>query len=170
MTITKDRVISIDYTLTDTEHQRLDTTDETEPFIYLHGHDSIIPGLERALEGKKPGDRLHITLPAVEAYGERDEELIMDMPLESFEDPETIEPGMQFEARTQSGVRTLTVAGVAGDTVTVDGNHPLAGLDLTFDVTVMDVREASPEELAHGLSHECSCGGGCEDCADCGCT
>jgi FKBP-type peptidyl-prolyl cis-trans isomerase SlyD len=167
----KDRVISIDYTLTDKENQRLDTTANAEPFIYLHGHENIIPGLERALEGKNQGDRIHITVPAAEAYGERDEELIIQIPLENFEDAEEVEPGMQFEARTPAGLRVLTVAGVADDMVTVDGNHPLAGLDLTFDVTVMDVREASSEELAHGhihASHECGCGGGCEGCEDCG--
>ncbi|MDR0569171.1 MAG: peptidylprolyl isomerase [Spirochaetaceae bacterium] len=171
MVIMKDRVISIDYTLTDTENQHLDTTADAEPFSYLHGHANIIPGLEQALEGKTPGDRIHITVPAAEAYGERDEELIIQIPLENFQDAEEVEPGMQFEAHTPAGSRVLTVAGVAGDIVTVDGNHPLAGLDLIFDVTVTDVREASAEELACGhvhAPHACGCGGGCEDCADCG--
>ncbi|MDR2534844.1 MAG: peptidylprolyl isomerase [Treponema sp.] len=170
MIITKDRVISIDYTLTDKKNQRLDSTADSEPFIYLHGHKNIIPGLERALEGKTQGDRIHLTIPAADAYGERDDELIVQIPLENFEDSEHIETGMQFEAQTPEGLRVLTVSGVAGDMVTVDGNHPLAGLDLTFDVTVMDIREANPEELAHGhvhASHECCCGDGCEGCEDC---
>jgi FKBP-type peptidyl-prolyl cis-trans isomerase SlyD len=170
MIITKDRVISIDYTITDKENQCLDSTADSEPLRYLHGHQNILPGLEQALEGKTQGDRITITIPAAEAYGEWDDAMILHVPLEQFEGTESIEPGMQFEARTHEGYRILTVTEIAGDIVTVDGNHPLAGRELTFDVTVMDIRDASAQELARGDipdPHTCECGGGCEGCADC---
>ncbi|MDR0524450.1 MAG: peptidylprolyl isomerase [Spirochaetaceae bacterium] len=170
MTITKDKVIRLEYTLLDKKNQHLDSTVDSEPFSYLHGYGNIIPGLERALEGKAQGDRIQGTVPAAEAYGERDDKLIIQIPLNNFEDPEHIEPGMLFEAPTPEGMQVMTVTGIAEDLVTVDGNHPLAGLDLTFDITVMDIREASLEELAQGRAavHSCGCDGVCGGCADCG--
>ncbi|MDR2485056.1 MAG: peptidylprolyl isomerase [Treponema sp.] len=166
MIITKDRVVSIDYTLTDKERRHIDTSADSGPLIYLHGHENIISSLERALEGKAQGDRVHITIPVAEAYGPWDKRLVIQVPLKDVQDAEDIGPGMQFEAKTADGFRILKVIEIVDDIVTFDGNHPLAGMDLTFDITIADVREASPEEAAHGHIHSpygCACCDGCED-------
>jgi FKBP-type peptidyl-prolyl cis-trans isomerase SlyD len=153
MKVEKDRVVAIDYTLTDDNNQVIDSSSGSEPLEYLHGHRNIIPGLERALEGKEAGDRISVTVPAGDAYGERDEKLVMDLPLSRFDGVESVEKGMQFEAHTPEGHRMVTVTGVNDKTVTVDGNHPLAGRDLSFDVTVKSIREAKTGELSHGHVH-----------------
>ncbi|MDR0450322.1 MAG: peptidylprolyl isomerase [Treponema sp.] len=153
MKVEKDRVVAIDYTLTDDNNQVIDSSSGAEPLEYLHGHRNIIPGLERALEGMAAGDKLTLTVSAGDAYGERDEKLVMDVPLSRFDGVEQVEKGMQFEAQTPEGRRVVTVTGVDGENVTLDGNHPLAGRDLNFDVTVKSVREAKAEELSHGHVH-----------------
>jgi FKBP-type peptidyl-prolyl cis-trans isomerase SlyD len=159
MNIAKDRVVSISYTLRDDKDGFIDATGEGDCLDYLHGHESIVPGLERALEGKKAGDRLTVSLSAVEAYGERDEKLVSQIALDRFEGVDSVETGMQFEAWTPGGCRIVTVTGVEGSSVTIDANHPLAGRNLCFDVTVAAVREAQPEELCHGHTHGVhSCG------------
>ena len=182
ITVTKNRVVSIDYTLTDDQNNLLDSTAGQPPLDYLHGFENIIPGLEKALEGKSPGDHLTVRIPAVEAYGERDERLTAEIPLEQFQDVDEVRPGMQFHTHSAGGIRLITVTAVADNTVTIDGNHPLAGMDLNFDLTVAAIREAGAEELAHGHVHghdhgDCcgggDCGGKTEDCGhkekDCGC-
>ncbi|GHU72840.1 peptidyl-prolyl cis-trans isomerase [Spirochaetia bacterium] len=153
MNITKNRVVSIDYTLKDDKDQLLDTTSGAEPLEYLHGYGNIIPGLERALEGKAQGDKLSVKVLAADAYGLRDDKLVTTVPLDRFDGADAVEEGMQFEAQTPDGYRVVTVTKVDGEQVTIDGNHPLAGLDLNFDVTVAAVREANAEELAHGHVH-----------------
>jgi FKBP-type peptidyl-prolyl cis-trans isomerase SlyD len=169
MNITKNRVVSIDYTLTDVNDQFIDSTTGDDPLDYLHGHENILPGLEKALEGKLPGDHFKVTIPAADAYGERDERLVIKVPLGNFETAASLEAGMQFEAQTPGGFRMVTVTGVTDQTATVDANHSLAGMALTFDVTVTGIREATPEELAHGHPHrQAGCGGapgGCTGCA-----
>jgi FKBP-type peptidyl-prolyl cis-trans isomerase SlyD len=152
MNITKNKIVSFDYTLTDSENQILDSSSDAEPLVYLHGYGNIIPGLEQAMEGKTSGDSFKITVPAVEAYGERDDKLIITLPLSRFGD-EKVEEGMEFQAQTPEGYRVVTVTSVQGDQVTIDGNHPLAGMDLNFDVTVAEIREANEEEIAHGHPH-----------------
>jgi FKBP-type peptidyl-prolyl cis-trans isomerase SlyD len=167
MNITKNRVVSINYTLTDDHNNIIDSTSGSEPLDYLHGFENIIPGLERALEGKIQGDQFSITIPAADAYGERDDKLIIDVPLDRFQGVDAVKKGMQFHAQTPDGFRMITVTRVAGETVTIDGNHPLAGLALTFDVTVNAIREANAEELAHGYVHSHGHGhshSGCEGC------
>jgi FKBP-type peptidyl-prolyl cis-trans isomerase SlyD len=171
MNITKNRVITIDYTLTDDNNNIIDTTSGSESFDYLHGFGNIIPGLEEALEGKCQGDCFSVTVPAARAYGERDEGMVVDVPLDRFQGTGPVKKGMRFHAETSGGFQLVTVTQVRDQTVTIDGNHPLAGLDLTFDVTVNAIREANAEELAHGHvhSHE-SCGGcdsGAEGCGGC---
>jgi FKBP-type peptidyl-prolyl cis-trans isomerase SlyD len=179
MNIAKNTIVSFDYTLTDDNNQILDSSSEGEPLVYLHGHGNIIPGLEEAMEGKASGDSFKVHVPAATAYGERDEKLITKIPKDRFEG-ETVEEGMQFQAQTPDGYRVVTVTAVEGDQITIDGNHPLAGQDLNFDVAVKDIREAGEEEIAHGHPHhahhhgeecddeECGCGGcddeGCEGC------
>lgn len=152
MTVTKDKVVSIEYTLKDSDGNVLDASNG-KPLAYLHGHGQIIPGLEKALEGKNVGDKLTVTVPAAEAYGERVNQLVQEVPRQLFQGVDNIEVGMRFEAQSDQGVHSVEVIKVEGDTITVDGNHPLADKDLTFDVEIVDVRDATAEELEHGLAH-----------------
>jgi FKBP-type peptidyl-prolyl cis-trans isomerase SlyD len=142
------KVVTIDYTLTDNEGTVIDTSNGEEPMSYIQGIGNLIPGLESALEGKSAGRHA-----ASVRYGLRDEALMQVMPMEAFEGVGEVEVGMQFRARTAEGTQILTVVEVDGDNVTVDGNHPLAGLTLNFDVAVRDVRYATDEELNHGHAH-----------------
>lgn len=153
MQIAQDKVASIEYTLTDNQGQVLDSSVGGEPLAYLHGAGNIIPGLEKALEGKVAGDTFTVTIAPAEAYGEKDESLIQVVPRNMFSGVEDIEVGMQFHAQTDYGMQVITVAKVEGDDISVDANHPLAGQTLNFDVKVMEVREASAEELDHGHVH-----------------
>ena len=152
MRVAKNMVVSIDYTLTGADGTVLDSSSGQEPLAYIHGTGSIIPGLEDALEGKSAGDALKVSVPPEKGYGLRDDKLLQQVPRRMF-DMEGLAPGMRFHAESDHGVRVVTVAAVDGDTVTVDANHPLAGQTLSFDVKVMDVREATEEELSHGHVH-----------------
>lgn len=154
MTISTNQVVSIHYTLTDDDGETLDTSSGRDPLQYLHGAQNIIPGLESALEGKAVGDQLEVTLQPGDAYGEFDEELVQQVPLDAFEGVEQIEPGMQFEARSPEGAtQVVMVQEVTDEAVVVNGNHPLAGQVLHFDVSVEEVRAATDEEKAHGHVH-----------------
>lgn len=153
MNIAKHTVATIHYTLTDTDGHVLDTSKGGEPLAYIHGIGAIIPGLEAALEGKAPGENLTVSIPPQAGYGERDESLIHIVSRQQFDQAEDLEVGMQFRARTDTGSRIMTIVGIDGNQVTLDGNHPLAGETLNFDVTVVDVRQATEEELNHGHAH-----------------
>lgn len=153
MQITENVVALIEYTLTDDSGEVLDSSVGGEPLGYLHGAGNIIPGLENALEGKKVGDTFKVTIAPADAYGEKNEGLLQEVPREMFQGVDEIEVGMQFHAQTDHGMQVITVAKVDANTVTVDGNHPLAGQTLHFDVKVIDVRAATQEELDHGHVH-----------------
>lgn len=154
MKIQNNSAVSFHYSLTDDDGNSIDSSEGQEPLAYLHGAGNIIPGLENALEGKAVGDSLTVAVTAAEGYGEVQKELIQEVPREAFQGIDTIELGMQFEAQTgQGGTVPVTVIAVTDETVTVDGNHPLAGKNLNFDVTIEEVREASEEEIAHGHIH-----------------
>ncbi len=153
MQISDNKVVAIHYTLKDDQGQVLDSSVGQEPLVYLHGRKNIIPGLENALTGKSAGDKFHVSIPPEEAYGMRNDELFQVIPREAFSSVDTVEVGMQFYVQTAEGVQTITVTKVEGDQVTVDANHPLAGQTLHFDVEVMDVRDATEEELQHGHVH-----------------
>jgi FKBP-type peptidyl-prolyl cis-trans isomerase SlyD len=153
MQVAKNTVVAIDYTLRDSAGKVLDSSDGSEPLRYIHGTGAIISGLEAAIEGANPGDRLDVSLAAADAYGERDEALVVEVARAQFAEVPDLAVGMQFRARSSDGDRVFTVTGVAEEQVTVDGNHPLAGQALRFDVEVKDVREATPEELDHGHVH-----------------
>ncbi|MCF6336449.1 MAG: peptidylprolyl isomerase [Gammaproteobacteria bacterium] len=153
MTIAENKVVTLHYTLTDDEGTVIDQSDDGS-FLYLHGASNIIPGLENALTGKTSGDELKVTVPPEEGYGERDDARLESVSREMFPADAEIEAGMQFHAEGPEGeMMTVTVAGVDGDTVKIDGNHPLAGVQLNFDVKVIDVRDASAEEVEHGHVH-----------------
>jgi FKBP-type peptidyl-prolyl cis-trans isomerase SlyD len=153
MQVTQDTVVSIHYTLTDDAGNTLDSSRDGEPLAYLHGNGNLIPGLESALEGKKVGDKVSVKVPPSEAYGEYDKSLVQQVPRRAFKGIAEVQVGMQFQVSTPMGPRAVTVTNIVGDLVTVDGNHPLAGQNLNFDVEVTDVRPATEEELAHGHVH-----------------
>tara|TARA_B110000091_G_scaffold194538_1_gene220447 strand:- start:266 stop:751 length:486 start_codon:yes stop_codon:yes gene_type:complete len=151
MTIKENSAVSFHYTLTDDDGQTLDSSAGKDPLAYLHGAGNIIPGLESALAGKSVGDAMVVAVTAAEGYGEVQKELIQEVPRDAFQGVDSIEVGMQFEAQTgQGGTVPVTVTAVTDEIVTVDGNHPLAGKNLNFDVSIEDVRDATEEELEHG--------------------
>ncbi|HEV7164255.1 MAG TPA: peptidylprolyl isomerase [Gammaproteobacteria bacterium] len=152
MRIAKHSVVSIDYTLTDADGTVLDSSKGQEPLTYIHGTGGIVVGLEEALEGKEKGASLKVSVPPEKGYGKRDDNLSQKVPRSMF-DVEDLSPGMRFHAEAEHGSHVVTITAVDDDNVTVDANHPLAGATLNFDITVMDVRAATPDELAHGHVH-----------------
>lgn len=150
MTIHEDTVATIEYTLKDDSGEVLDTSKGRQPLSYLHGRGNIVPGLEAALEGKSSGESFEITVPPDQGYGEHNESLVVQVDRGKFQGVDEIEPGMRFQAQTQDGTHILTVVDVEDQSVTVDANHPLAGQNLNFDVTVVDVRDATEEERKEG--------------------
>jgi len=157
MQITDKLAVSIHYILTDSTGKQLDSSRDEDPMVYLHGSGQIIPGLENALLGKKAGDKFKTTIAPADAYGERREDMLQIVPMTMFEGMDKVEEGMQFHADASQGVNVVTVTKVDGDEVTIDGNHPLAGETLTFDVEVMDIRPATEDELSHKHIHGEGC-------------
>jgi FKBP-type peptidyl-prolyl cis-trans isomerase SlyD len=153
MKATHGTVVSLDYDLTDEEGMLLDSSNDEGPLTYLHGFGNLIPGLEKALEGAEPGFRSQVVVGPDEAYGERDPEAVFEAAREDFPPELDLEPGMQLTGETPEGPVSFMVMEVNDDGALLDGNHPLAGMTLVFDVHVVDVREASAEELAHGHAH-----------------
>lgn len=180
MTIQKDRVVAIEYELKGSDGQLIDSS-EGQALEYLHGNGNLIPGLESQLEGKQEGDSLSCVVAPADGYGERDDELIFQVGMDNFAEPDKVQVGTQFHAPTEQGLQVVTVTDVEGDTVTVDANHPLAGKDLHFSVTVKSVRDSTDEERAHGHVHgaghdhdecgedDCGCSGDCSE-EGCGCS
>ena len=153
MEIAADRVVLIHYTLKDDDGAVIDSSDGAEPLAYIQGHGNLVAGLEKALEGKRDGDAVSVSVPPAEGYGEHDAALIQRVPKRSMQGSGEIKKGMQFQARTDDGMRVFTVTAVVGDMVTLDGNHPLADKTLNFEVQIVSVREATNEELEHGHVH-----------------
>jgi len=153
MRIEKNKVVMIDYKLTDKNGEVIDTSEGREPLAYLHGNGGLIPGLEEELEGKSINDSFTVSIPPEKAYGMRDDSLLQTIPRQQFEKNDQLQIGMQFQAQHEHGTQLLTITNIDGDNVTVDGNHPLAGEILNFDVTVKEVRDASADELQHGHAH-----------------
>ena len=154
MTIAANEAVSIDYTLTNDAGEVIDSSAGGAPLVYLQGAGNIIPGLEKALEGKAVGDELEISVEPEDAYGEYSAELVSTLSSSMFEGVDQLEVGMQFHASAPDGqMQIVTIRDLDGDDVTVDGNHPLAGQRLNFKVKVVAVRDASEEEVAHGHVH-----------------
>lgn len=164
MKVTKDHVISFDYQVRNSRAEVLDSSEQTGPMAYIHGYASIIPGLEKALEGRAAGDTLNVVVPPVEAYGLREERRMGEVSRSIFPEGAEIKPGMRFRAQSEHGTDNVVVVAVNGDKITVDSNHPLAGETLTFDVTVRDVRPATEEEIAHGHVHHEHSHSGADEC------
>lgn len=153
MQIEQNKVVAFHYTLKNDAGEVLDSSEGREPLTYLHGAGNIVPGLEKELVGKTTGDKLEVRVESEEGYGEIQPALVQEVPRDAFQGVENVEPGMQFQAQTEGGPLLVTVKDVQGDTVTVDGNHPLAGEPLNFDVSIEEVRDASAEEVEHGHVH-----------------
>jgi len=152
MKITSDKVITINYILKDDKGVVIDQSSDAS-FAYLHGHQNIIPGLESALEDKEKGDSFSLVIEPKDAYGEYNPEITQVIPRSAFGEVE-LEVGMQFHAESDVGQPVLiTISEINGDDITIDGNPPLAGVTLHYDVDVMDVRDATAEELSHGHVH-----------------
>jgi FKBP-type peptidyl-prolyl cis-trans isomerase SlyD len=148
------RVISFHYTLKDNTGQVLDSSQGAEPMTFMEGSQQIIPGLEKVVITLNVGDKQNIPVKAEEAYGQYDQALVMEIPRTQFPPGEQIETGMQFGTQSEDGVPLIfTVKKVGDASVTVDGNHPLAGVDLFFDVEVTDIRPATLDEIKHGHAH-----------------
>jgi FKBP-type peptidyl-prolyl cis-trans isomerase SlyD len=152
MKIAKDKVAAIHYTLTDNNGTVLDSSKGREPLYYIQGIGNLIPGMEEGLEGKAKGDKFIIDVSPEKGYGVRDDKQMQKVPRSAF-GGQDVKVGMQFSAGGNHGSQVVTVTEISLDTVTVDANHPLAGVELHFDVEVMEVRNATPEELAHGHVH-----------------
>ncbi len=153
MQITKEKVVAIHYTLKNNAGEVIDTSEGKEPLYYLHGFGNLIAGMEEGLEGKSKGDKFELKISPEKGYGARIEEAVQQVPMDAFGGAD-VKVGMQFQASGDAGHPiVVTVTKVEDNTVTVDANHPLAGVELNFKVEVMDVREASQDEIAHGHVH-----------------
>jgi len=152
MKIEKDRVVQFHYTVSEQGQEPVETSKERDPLAILAGHGNIIPGLDKALEGHVAGDSFGVDVPAAEAYGERRDGLTQRVPKKHFND-QKLAPGMQVVLNTNFGPRAVTIQKVGMSVVDVDLNHPMAGKDLHFDIEIVEVREASKEEIEHGHVH-----------------
>jgi FKBP-type peptidyl-prolyl cis-trans isomerase SlyD len=158
MKVEKDSVVSIHYTLRDESGEVIDSSRGREPLEYVHGAGHLIPGMEKALEGRKAGEEVSVVVEPEDAYGERDESLVYKVPREQFQGVGEVQVGMTFQVNAGDEPLLMNVAGVEEDNITLDGNHPLADMRLSFDVSIVDVREATQEELTpceHGPECEC---------------
>jgi len=153
MKISKGSVVLFDYTLTDDDKEIIDSSKEEGALTYLHGEGQIVKGLEKAMEGRKAGDAFKITISPEEAYGIHDPAKIAVVPTDQIEGGEELEEGMQLEASHGDEEQVVVVSKIEGDQVTLDGNHPLAGMNLHFEVTIREVRAATTEEIEHGHVH-----------------
>ncbi|MFQ6024225.1 MAG: peptidylprolyl isomerase [Acidiferrobacterales bacterium] len=149
MQITKDKIVTFDYTLKDESGSVIESSRDSDPFSYIHGGNSVIPGLEAALEGKSTGEELTVSLAPAEASGERDESLLQIVPRAQFETNKNLEVGMRFQASTAEGkTRVVTIVKIDNDDITVDTNHPFAGRTVIFVIAIREVRDATRDELA----------------------
>lgn len=153
MKIEDNKVVQMHYHLTDEKGTVLDSSQGREPLSYIHGAGNIIIGLEKQLSGKVAGDKVNAVVNPSEGYGERDDNMVQIVPKSGFQGDEELKLGMQVQVGTQQGNTIATVAKIEGEDVTLDVNHPLAGVTLTFDVEVVEVRDATKEELDHGHVH-----------------
>ena len=154
MQVSEQKVVTMNYEVADDQGQLIDRSEEGGPLAYIHGNGQLIPGLETALEGRGKGDKVAVHVPPEQGYGERDEEGVQTVARNQFDDSVEIEVGMQFEAQDEDeGHQIVTVVAVDGENITLDTNHPLAGKNLRFEVEILDVRDASAEELSHGHVH-----------------
>ncbi len=166
LTVEENRVVTFEYTLTNDAGEIIDSSANHSPLIYIQGSGQIIPGLEEEMQGKNVGDKFIANIAPENGYGPRYDELVKDIEREHLAHLDDIQVGMQLQAHDGNSVQVLTVTSVNDKTVTLDANHPLAGETLHFDVEIIGIREATPEELEFGL-HQSGCGDGCSGCSGC---
>jgi len=153
MKITREKVVTMHYTLKNNEGELLDSSEGRDPLIYLHGFGALIPGLEAEIEDKEKGDKLSAVIDPKNAYGEKRDDLLRQVSKDGFQGDETLQVGMQVQLETDRGPAIAVVSEIEGEIVTLDLNHPLAGMTLHFDVEIVDVRNAEADEIAHGHVH-----------------
>lgn len=154
MQISQNKVVTLHYTVRDDQGRVLESTEGREPLAYIQGTQTILPILEERLEGESDGVTVKIRVPMEDAYGPRREELVAVVKRDQFPSDTEVKEGQEFYYLDEDDeVRTVTVLKVSDDLVTIDSNHPFAGMDLNFDIHVVGVREATAEELDHGHVH-----------------
>ncbi len=153
MSIEKDKVVYFHYTLTGEDGKAFETSINSHPMTYLHGHNNILPALEAEFEGKNQGDAFQVTLSPEQAYGQRNEAGVQRIPIKHLATKGKLQKGQAVKVNTDQGMRDVTIVKVGKFNVDVDTNHPLAGMTITFDVSIEEVRDAEAEELAHGHVH-----------------
>ncbi|PJZ69462.1 peptidylprolyl isomerase [Leptospira perolatii] len=147
----KPRVVTFHYTLKDKDGNLIDSSEGSHPLSYLEGGGQIISGLEDEIKNLKDGDKKIIPVSADKAYGVRNPDLVFDVPKSQFPQDEELQVGMMFQTDEPETIYTITE--IKAETIMVDGNHPLAGVDLVFDVQIITTREATDEEVSHGHVH-----------------
>jgi FKBP-type peptidyl-prolyl cis-trans isomerase SlyD len=159
MKISENKVVVLHYAVSDSDDTLIDSSYDHSPLSIIHGTGYLIPGLEDALTDHITGDKFEVAVSAENAYGDRHDEFVQTVPKSMFESVEDLEVGSQLRATTDDGEQTVIVIDVTDEEITVDGNHPLAGIDLKFDVEILEVRDATEDELQHGHVHgEGGCG------------
>ncbi|MEH6579373.1 MAG: peptidylprolyl isomerase [Amphritea sp.] len=153
MQVADKKVVLIHYTLTNVDGEVMDSSEGSDPLAYLQGMGNIVPGLEKEMLGKQAGDKVNVEVSPEEGYGELNDELVQEVERSAFDGVDDIQVGMRFMAQTAWGEQPVIVTALTDETVTVDGNHPLAGQTLKFDVELVEVRDATEEELEHGHVH-----------------
>jgi FKBP-type peptidyl-prolyl cis-trans isomerase SlyD len=159
MKITENKVVVLHYAVSDSEDTLIDSSYDHSPLAIIQGTGYLIPGLEEALTDHIAGDKFEVEVVADQAYGQRFDEYVQTVPKAMFGEVDELNVGTQLRATTDDGEQTVIVIDVQDDEITVDGNHPLAGIDLKFDVEILEVRDATEDELTHGHVHgEGGCG------------
>lgn len=157
MQIANNTAVSIHYTLANDAGEEIDSTGGGEPLVYLHGSGNIIVGLEKALHNRNVGEKFNLRIEAEDAYGEFSDDMVQVVSWDMFDGIDNVEIGMQFHAAVNSGSGIITVVKIEGDDITVDGNHPMAGQALNFDIEIVGVRLATKAEISHGHIHGAGC-------------
>jgi len=159
MKISENKVVVLHYAVSDSEDTLIDSSYDHKPLSIIHGTGYLIPGLEDALTDHVVGDKFEVSVSAENAYGDRHDEFVQTVPKSMFDSVEDLAVGSQLRATTDDGEQTVIVIDVTDEEITVDGNHPLAGIDLKFEVDILEVRDATEDELTHGHVHgEGGCG------------
>ena len=153
MKIESGTVVSFHYTLRNEAGEELESSHGSQPSVYLHGANNIIRGLEKAMAGREPGDVFTVSLAPAEAYGAHDPSRMQRVPVKHLAYRGKLEAGKVVQLNTREGMRAVTVVKAGRHSADIDGNHPLAGQALTFDVEITDLRPATPEEMSHGHAH-----------------
>lgn len=154
MIVSKGKVVTFRYTLKSENGDLIETNENGDPMKYLHGTGAIVPGLESSMEGKEANQSYSVTITPEEGYGLFDDSLIFSVPKSSFNDTESLEVGMSVETESKEGYQIFYIKGIEEETVILDGNHPLAGQKLHFDIEINEVRDATSEEKEHGHVHD----------------